>query len=306
MAAVVAGQAVIEKRQLLKTLRWYDGFVIALCNPGFLMASLGSPRPRSVSSAPSPCGVCPSSSACCRPGSTRSRRRCSRAGRAGSRCTPTRVGAGTTLSRARSPPSATGSAGRSCSRSSATSSARWSGRSGSRAELGRGLRRRRPPRPVQLHRHRLHRRRVAVQHLRRAAVRWVTYVTGALLMIPLVRVHDRPVSRGDWHSSNVHWALARNQWGGFKIALVWLFIMGWSADGVEVCATFTPEYRHRRDSTIALRTAAPSRSGLHPPAARPGRLQRHPRRRPGSGHSTYVTAFNTIVGRGVRCPARSS
>ena len=27
--------------QLLKTLRWWDGFVIALCNPGFLLGSLG-------------------------------------------------------------------------------------------------------------------------------------------------------------------------------------------------------------------------------------------------------------------------
>ena len=34
-------EAVIEERQLLKTLHWYDGFVIALCNPGFLIASLG-------------------------------------------------------------------------------------------------------------------------------------------------------------------------------------------------------------------------------------------------------------------------
>src|SRR5712691_8002155 len=34
-------EAVIEERQLLKTLHWYDGFVIALCNPGFLVANLG-------------------------------------------------------------------------------------------------------------------------------------------------------------------------------------------------------------------------------------------------------------------------
>ena len=33
--------AVVEERQLLKTLRWYDGFVIALANPGFLLGSLG-------------------------------------------------------------------------------------------------------------------------------------------------------------------------------------------------------------------------------------------------------------------------
>ena len=34
-------EAFVEERQLLKSLRWWDGFVIALCNPGFLIASLG-------------------------------------------------------------------------------------------------------------------------------------------------------------------------------------------------------------------------------------------------------------------------
>ena len=33
--------ATVEEVQLLKTLRWWDGFVIALCNPGFLLGSLG-------------------------------------------------------------------------------------------------------------------------------------------------------------------------------------------------------------------------------------------------------------------------
>src|SRR4030081_1890658 len=34
-------EAYLEERHLLKSLRWWDGFVIALCNPGFLIASLG-------------------------------------------------------------------------------------------------------------------------------------------------------------------------------------------------------------------------------------------------------------------------
>jgi amino acid transporter len=34
-------EAFVEERNLLKALRWWDGFVIALCNPGFLVASLG-------------------------------------------------------------------------------------------------------------------------------------------------------------------------------------------------------------------------------------------------------------------------
>src|SRR5918912_3560047 len=33
--------AVVEERQLLKTLRWWDGFAICLANPGFLLSSLG-------------------------------------------------------------------------------------------------------------------------------------------------------------------------------------------------------------------------------------------------------------------------
>ena len=31
----------IEERELLKSLRWWDGFVVALANPGFLIGSLG-------------------------------------------------------------------------------------------------------------------------------------------------------------------------------------------------------------------------------------------------------------------------
>src|ERR1700739_1694295 len=34
-------EAFVEERHLLKALRWWDGFVIALCNPGFLIAALG-------------------------------------------------------------------------------------------------------------------------------------------------------------------------------------------------------------------------------------------------------------------------
>src|SRR5207248_5376152 len=33
-------EAIVEQRQLLKTLHWYDGFVICLANPGFLLGSL--------------------------------------------------------------------------------------------------------------------------------------------------------------------------------------------------------------------------------------------------------------------------
>jgi amino acid transporter len=84
---------------------------------------------------------------------------------------------------------------------------------------------------------------------------WISYITGIGLMVPLAIFIVVPYLSGDWHSSNMTWAL--HGFGGFKIAMVYLFLMGWSAYAAEVCATFAPEYRDtRRDTTIALRSAA--------------------------------------------------
>ena len=42
-----------------------------------------------------------------------------------------------------------------------------------------------------------------------------------------------------------------------KLALVWLYVMGWSSYGVETCAAFAPEYRDTaRDTNLALKSAA--------------------------------------------------
>jgi amino acid transporter len=126
---------------------------------------------------------------------------------------------------------------------------------------------------------------------------WFTYVTGALLMIPVGFLILGPALAGDWHSHNVHWALASNQWGGVKVALVWLFIMTWSAGGVEVCATFTPEYKSRRDSTIALRSAASFSLLVYillPLGL--GGFSGVPSSSAILANSTYVTTMNTIIG----------
>ncbi len=128
---------------------------------------------------------------------------------------------------------------------------------------------------------------------------WFTYVTGVLMMIPLAVLMFGPWVTGHWHSSNVHWALASTQWGGVKVALVWLFIMTWSAGGVEVCATFTPEYKYERDSTIALRSAGTFSLlvyillplGLGGFTGVPGTSAI-------LANASYVSAFNTIVGKG--------
>jgi amino acid transporter len=47
------------------------------------------------------------------------------------------------------------------------------------------------------------------------------------------------------------------QWGGLRLAFVWLFLMCWSAYGIELCASFAPEYHDtKRDTALALRSAA--------------------------------------------------
>jgi amino acid transporter len=88
---------------------------------------------------------------------------------------------------------------------------------------------------------------------------WLAYVTGAMLMIPLAVFIVLPYLTGDWESSNMTWTLddPGQPWGGWKVAFVWLFVMAWSAYGVETCAAFAPEYKDTvNDTNLALRTSA--------------------------------------------------
>jgi amino acid transporter len=129
---------------------------------------------------------------------------------------------------------------------------------------------------------------------------WFTYVTGALMLIPVTFLIFGPLVSGDWHASNVHWAFADHQWGGVKLALVYLFIMYWSSNGVEVCATFTPEYKSRKDSTIALRSAGTFSLLVYillPLGL--GGYTGVPSTDAILANSTYVTTMNAIVGTGV-------
>jgi len=83
---------------------------------------------------------------------------------------------------------------------------------------------------------------------------WVSYVTGAGLLVTLAIFMFVPYITGDWHSSNMTWDL--HGWLGWKTAFVWLFLMCWSIYAAEICATFAPEYHDtKRDTTIALRSA---------------------------------------------------
>ena len=84
---------------------------------------------------------------------------------------------------------------------------------------------------------------------------WFGYATGALLMIPAFVLMFLPYLTGEWSSSNMNWEIGAN--GGLALALVWLYFMCWSSYGIEVVATFAPEYEDtERDTAKALRAAA--------------------------------------------------
>jgi len=75
-------------------------------------------------------------------------------------------------------------------------------------------------------------------------------------MIPLAVFIIGPFATGNWHASNLHFGMASTPFS-IKLALVWLYVMGWSSYGVETCAAFAPEYRDTaRDTNLALKSAA--------------------------------------------------
>jgi len=89
----------------------------------------------------------------------------------------------------------------------------------------------------------------------------VGYVTGALLMVPLFIFIVMPYFTGDWSSSNLEYVHNAGDpslgFSDLSVALMWLFIMCWAAYGIEVCASFAPEYHDtKRDTAKALKSAA--------------------------------------------------
>ena len=86
------------------------------------------------------------------------------------------------------------------------------------------------------------------------------YLTGGLLMVPLVLFMIVPFFLSTYHASNLSFGLfaaGGNAWGIFRLTVAWLYLNGWSAYGVEVCATFAPEYHDtKKDTAKALSRSA--------------------------------------------------
>ena len=84
---------------------------------------------------------------------------------------------------------------------------------------------------------------------------WMGRATALLLMIPIIVLGIIVYATGDWSSANLTWKFS-GPWGGWKLAIVWLYIIGWTAYGIEVAASFAPEYKNtKRDTSLALKAA---------------------------------------------------
>ena len=123
----------------------------------------------------------------------------------------------------------------------------------------------------------------------------VGYVTGVLLMIPLLILMVLPYFTGDWSSSKVTFEdVGGSEFSLFGLSAMWLFIMCWSAYGIEVCASFAPEYHDtKRDTALALRSAAIFSLAVYIllPLGIGGVVGTA-----GDSGAYYVTALNQVVG----------
>lgn len=124
----------------------------------------------------------------------------------------------------------------------------------------------------------------------------VGYVTGVLLMIPLAVFIVVPYFTGDWSSSNVTYedVASGGQFSLLGISMMWLFIMCWSAYGIEVSASFAPEFHDtKRDTALALRSAAAFSLAVYVllPLGLGGVVGTA-----GDSGAYYVEAFKAIVG----------
>lgn len=98
---------------------------------------------------------------------------------------------------------------------------------------------------------------------------WFSYVTGAMMVIPLAALAIVPFLNGDvsHHALGGNYIAASVKYYGdspttfnqIALGIVWFWVIGWSTYGAEACATFTPEYHDPRDDT---RRAIISTGGL--------------------------------------------
>ncbi len=76
-------------------------------------------------------------------------------------------------------------------------------------------------------------------------------ITGVLFVLVLALFAFLPYLTGDFHPRFLTWNIgaAGQSWGGVKLAIVYLYLMGWSCYPTEQAATFAPEYENTGEDT---------------------------------------------------------
>lgn len=131
---------------------------------------------------------------------------------------------------------------------------------------------------------------------------WVGYVTGGLLIIPLLVLMFGGYVSGDFHGANMTFNFPANHGDAALLALTWLYFMGWSAYGFEAVATFGPEYHQpKRDVPLGLKSAALFSILIYAlvPLGTGGVLGTKTISGDPTAIAFYVAAFNKVVGSGV-------
>ena len=129
---------------------------------------------------------------------------------------------------------------------------------------------------------------------------WFAYLTGGLLILPAFVLMFLPYVTGEWSSDNMNWAIGAN--GGLALALVWLYFMCWSSYGIEVVATFAPEYHDTEQDTARGLRAAALFSGvvyILLPLGVGGTLGTAAISEDGTFIAFYTQAFDAILGSGL-------
>jgi amino acid transporter len=86
---------------------------------------------------------------------------------------------------------------------------------------------------------------------------WTNRAVGAVLIVVFAIFIIGSVVTGSWSSSGLHWNLGTSgqAWGGWRLALTWMWLMGWTVYSTELSATFTPEFKDiRRGMWASIRS----------------------------------------------------
>ena len=88
---------------------------------------------------------------------------------------------------------------------------------------------------------------------------WFSYVVGALMILPVGTIAIGAFITGDFSNHQINSNLLAetpavygdtgNGFHQFALVMVWLYIIGWSTYGPEAAATFAPEYKDTRNDT---------------------------------------------------------